>query len=162
MTITRRKSTVHATVSPILAKKLDEGTESEKYSSQSDLVSIALTEYFVREEMREHEKKMAQLYQVLIQHDEGRALVGKIRLSTQEKIASYIKAGNALSELGEYEEAKKCFAKAKALDENWQPEQPKKSGRITYASKKEREEECLKEMCPEPRELTPEEKKDRS
>lgn len=116
MAITRRKITVNATVSPILAKKLDEGVESEKYSSQSDAVSIALTEHFVREEQREKEKKMAELYSVLIQHKEGRALLEEVPRTPKERVEALTKAGIALVEAGRYEEAKECFAKAKELE----------------------------------------------
>lgn len=116
MAITRRKVTVNATVSPILAKKLDDGVSSEKYSSQSDAVSIALAEHFVREEQREKEKKMAELYSVLIQHKEGRELLDEVPRTPKERAEALTKAGIAHVEAGEYEEAKKCFAKAKELE----------------------------------------------
>jgi metal-responsive CopG/Arc/MetJ family transcriptional regulator len=116
MAITRRKSTVNATVSPYLAKRIDEGVESEDYSSQSDIVSIALAEHFVREEQREKEKKMAELYSILIQHEEGRKLLNEVPRTTKEKVEALTKAGIAHVEAGEYEEAKKCFAKAKELE----------------------------------------------
>ena len=155
--VVRRKIQVNTTVSPVLAKKIDEGVESEKYSSQSDLVSIALTEHFIREEQQEHEKKMEKLYSVLINNDRGIELLNEVPRTAKEKAEALTKAGIAHVEAGEYEEAKRCFARAKQL-ESGQPVNPPR-GRITYASKKEREEECLKEMCPEPRELTPEEKR---
>ena len=159
--IVRRKIQVNATVSPILAKKIDAGVESEKYSSQSDLVSIALAEHFVHEDQREYEKKMSELYSVLIKYDEGKALLDEVPRTTQEKVDAYMKAGNALTELGEYEDAKKYFEKAKTLESGQleQPKKPGRPGRITYPSRKEREEECLEEMCPEPRELTEDEKR---
>ncbi|WP_269851186.1 hypothetical protein [Methanosarcina horonobensis] len=39
---------------------------------------IALAEHFVREEQREKEKKMAELYFVLIQHKEARELLKEV------------------------------------------------------------------------------------
>ncbi|MDQ1251007.1 MAG: hypothetical protein QG646_76 [Euryarchaeota archaeon] len=137
MAITRRKVTVNATVSPILAKKLDEGVESEKYSSQSDAVSIALAEHFVREEQREKEKKMYELYSVLIQYKEGRKLLDEVPRTPKERAEALTKAGIAHVEAGEYEEAKKCFAKAKELG-NEQPLEQKKNQR-------EKEEEYMGE-----------------
>ena len=116
MAITRRKSTVNVTVSPILAKKIDEGVTSEKYSSQSDIVSIALAEHFVHEDQHEKEKKVAQLYQILVEHEEGRVLLDEVPRTAKEKADALTKAGIAHVEAGEYEEAKKCFAKAKELE----------------------------------------------
>lgn len=114
--LVRRKVQVNATVSPILAKKLDEGVEAETYSSQSDAVSIALAEHFVREEQRVKEKKMAELYSVLIQHKEGRELLDEVPRTPKERAEALTKAGIALVEAGRYEEAKECFAKAKELE----------------------------------------------
>lgn len=115
-TIVRRKVQINSTVSPYLAKELDAGLESEDYSSQSDAVSIALAEHFVRKEQREKEKKMAKLYSVLIQHEEGRKLLEEVPRTPKERAEALTKAGIAHVEAGEYEEAKKCFTKAKELE----------------------------------------------
>jgi metal-responsive CopG/Arc/MetJ family transcriptional regulator len=112
----RRKIQVNSTISPILAKKLDEGVEAETYSSQSDAVSIALAEHFVREEQRQKEKKMAELYSVLIQREEGRELLDEVPRTPKEIADALTKAGIAHVEAGEYEEAKKCFAKVRELE----------------------------------------------
>jgi len=107
---------LNTTVSPRIGKQVDDLTTTGEFSSQSDLVSVALTEFFVREEQREHEKKMAQLYQVLVEHEEGRALLDEVPRTAKEKADALTKAGIAHVEAGEYEEAKKCFAKAKELE----------------------------------------------
>ncbi len=122
--VTRRKVQINSTVSPYLAKELDEGMESEDYSSQSDAVSIALAEHFVRKEQRHIEKKMAELYSVLIQHKEGRKLLDEVPRTPKEKAEALTKAGIALVEAGRYEEAKECFAKAKELESQDIPKKP--------------------------------------
>ena len=155
--VTRKKPQVNATLPPILVEKIDEGVKKKKYTSASEAVSVALSEHFTREEIRENEWKLYKIYEVLIEHPEGREILGQFEKTKEEKKDALIRAGIAHVEAGEYEEAKRCFARAKELDSG-QPANPPR-GRITYASKKEREEECLEEMCPEPRELTPEEKR---
>lgn len=89
-----------------------------EFSSQSDIVSFALTQFFVREEQREKEKKMAELYSILIQHKEGRELLEEVPRTPKERAEAFTKAGIALVEAGEYEEAKKYFAKAKELEDS--------------------------------------------
>lgn len=44
----RKKVTVNATISPYLVKKMDKLIEDEEFSSSSDLISIAVTEFLVR------------------------------------------------------------------------------------------------------------------
>jgi Arc/MetJ-type ribon-helix-helix transcriptional regulator len=133
-------------------KQVDDLVESGKFSGQSNIVETALTEFFIREEQHEHEKKMEKLYSVLINNYRGIELLNEVPRTAKEKAGALTKAGIAHVEAGEYEEAKRCFARAKQL-ESGQPANPPR-GKITYASKKEREEECLEEICPEPRKLT--------
>lgn len=151
--ITRRKVQINSTVSPYLAKELDEGLESDDYSSQSDAVSIALAEHFIRKEQREKERKMAELYAVLIKNKEGRCLLDEVPRTQIERADALTKAGIALVEAGHYEEAKKCFAKAKKLEAISENERPK---HIIYNPQKEKE-ECMEAISSEPRELTQEE-----
>lgn len=115
--IVRRKVQVNATLSPILAKKIDEGVESEKYSSQSDLVSMALTEYFVREEIREYQDRLVTVYQKLLDDETGRKLLKEMPGDKTIQIEALKKKGVACVELGDLEEAMKCFTKAKELEE---------------------------------------------
>ncbi|WP_048141383.1 hypothetical protein [Methanosarcina horonobensis] len=61
---------------------------------------------------------MAEPYSVLIQHEEGRKLLNEVPRTTKEKIEALTKAGIAHVEAGEYEEAKKCFAKPKNSKRN--------------------------------------------
>lgn len=118
--IIRRKVQVNATLSPILAKKIDEGVESEKYSSQSDLVSMALTEYFVREEIREYQDRLVTVYQKLLEDETGRKLLKEMPGDKTTQIEALKKKGVACVELGDLEEAMKCFARAQELEEEMQ------------------------------------------
>lgn len=154
---TRRKPQVNATLPPILVEKIDEGLKRKKYTSASEAVSVALSEHFTREEIRENEWKIYKIYEILIEHPEGQAILNEFEKTKEDKKDAWIRAGIAHVEVGEYEEAKICFAKAKAIESGQSIEKLKNSGRINYASQKEREEECLKKICPEPRALTAEE-----
>ena len=68
---------------------------------------------------------MAELYSVLVEHGEGRALLDEVPRTAQEKAEALNKAGIAHVEAGEYGEAKKCFAKAKELEGKEQEGLPK-------------------------------------
>ncbi|WP_158024155.1 hypothetical protein [Methanosarcina horonobensis] len=50
---------------------------------------IALAEHFVREEQREKEKKMAELYFVLIQHKEARELLKEVSRTPKKSRSTY-------------------------------------------------------------------------
>lgn len=121
----RRKISLSTSLSPKIGKMIDNAMEGDDYASQSDLIQVALTTYFTLEEQRERERKMARLYEVLIRHPEGQAVLREVQQSTQEKIDACVRAGNALTELGEYEEAQKYFAKAKELESGQPLEQEK-------------------------------------
>jgi Arc/MetJ-type ribon-helix-helix transcriptional regulator len=114
--VTRRKPQVNATLPPILVEKIDEGVNKKKYTSASEAVSVALSEHFVREEIRENEWKLYKIYEVLIEYPEGRAVLNEFKRTKEDKKDALIRAGIAHVEAGEYEEAKKCFAKAKELE----------------------------------------------
>lgn len=98
--VTRRKVALNTTVSPRIGKQIDALAETGEFSSQSDIVSVALTEFFVREERRGHEKRMALLYSVLIEHGEGRKLLDETPRTDKEKVEAYTRAGIAHVEAG--------------------------------------------------------------
>lgn len=75
---------------------------------------------------------MAELYSVLIPHDEGRKLFNEVPRTPKERAEALTKAGIALVEAGRYEEAKECFAKAKELEGKDTPQkQEKQTGKKT-------------------------------
>lgn len=103
----RKKETICATVSPYTKKQVDMLVESGEFSSMSDLVSVAITEFLTKYNA---EKQKALTQAPIIQKEPNK----------QEE------------------------------------PQGKKPEWIVYDHQKERE-ECLRKLCPNPRELTPEE-----
>lgn len=91
--------------------------ESGEYASQSDLIQIALTEYFVREEIREYQNKLINVYTKLLEDENGRKLLMNIPYDKSTQVEALKKRGMACVELGDLDEAMKCFAKAKELEE---------------------------------------------
>ena len=148
-----RKVSLSTSISPKIGKKIDNAMDGGDYASQSDLLQIALSEYFTREEIREHQDKLITVYQRLLEDDEGRRLLKDWPKDKATQIEALKKKGIVCVELGDLDEAMRCFAKAKGLESNPAPGIPE---RIVYNPQKEKE-ECLNAICPEPRELTPEE-----
>lgn len=103
MAQTRRKVGLNTTVSPSVGKQVDDLAMTGEFSSQSNIVEIALTEFFVRREQREHESKMARLYSTLAKTDEGRKLLEEIPTTDKEKAEALTRAGVAHVEAGEIE-----------------------------------------------------------
>jgi Arc/MetJ-type ribon-helix-helix transcriptional regulator len=90
----KKKENVTITLSPYLKKQLDQMVESGDFSSMSDLATMALTEFIGK---YNQEQKASSKTSAPISID-------------------IIKTGISLVEAGEYEEAKKYFAKAKELE----------------------------------------------
>ncbi|WP_048180558.1 tetratricopeptide repeat protein [Methanosarcina siciliae] len=112
----RRKTTISVGLSPWVIQNLDRSLKDEKYAGQSDLVSIALIEHFIREEIRERDEKLIAIYQMLLQTDEGKKALSGMQIKERDKIEALKKKGIACVELGDLDEAMKCFAKAKELE----------------------------------------------
>lgn len=85
------------------------------YSSQRDAVLIALAEHFVREEQREKEKKMAELYFVLIQHKEARELLKEVSRTPKKRAEALTKAGIAWLKPGDMKKQKSVLQKLRNL-----------------------------------------------
>jgi Arc/MetJ-type ribon-helix-helix transcriptional regulator len=80
----RKKETICATVSPYTKKKVDELVESGEFSSMSDLVSVAITEFLtkylaekqqsgriVHESQKEENEKIRTKIQTIKKEDEN-------------------------------------------------------------------------------------------
>jgi Arc/MetJ-type ribon-helix-helix transcriptional regulator len=148
----RRKISLSTSLSPKIGTKIDNAMEAGGYASQSDLLQIALTEYFTREEIREYQDKLIAVYQKLVKEEEGRKLLDGIPKDLATRIEALKKKGMACVELGEFDEAEKCFAKAKELESGKSTEQKKNTQnprKIEYKSLKDEnddEEEILEEF----------------
>jgi Arc/MetJ-type ribon-helix-helix transcriptional regulator len=133
----RRKVALSTSISPKIGKRIDNAMESGDYASQSDLLQIALSEYFTREEIREHQDKLIAVYRRLLEDDEGRRLLKDWPKDKATQIESLKKKGMACVELGDLDEAMKCFAKAKELESQDLPkkpdEQPGKKSQVLFS-----------------------------
>jgi len=116
----RRKTTISVGLSPWVIKNLDNSLKDEKYSGQSDLVAIALTEHFLLEEIRSRDEKLIEIYTALLQSDEGKKILAKMQKSKRETIEAMKKRGVACVDLGDLDEAIKWFTRAKELEEKEQ------------------------------------------
>ena len=116
MAQTRRKTTISVGLSPWVIENIDRSLKEEKYAGQSDLVSIALTEHFLMEEIRRRDEKLVEIYHMLLQSEEGKAILSGMQKNTLETIDALKKRGVTCVELGDLDEAMKCFAKAKELE----------------------------------------------
>lgn len=112
----RRKVSISTSMSPKIGQKLDSAMATGDYSSQSDLLQIALSEYFVREEIREYQDKLVDVYQRLLEDDAGLVLLKGLPKDKTTQIEALKNRGIACVELGDLDEAMKCFAKAKELE----------------------------------------------
>lgn len=116
MATQRRKTTISVGLSPWVIRNIDRSLNDEKYAGQSDLVSIALTEHFLLEEIRTRDEKLIEIYQAMLQSDEGKKILSMMQKNEQETVSALKKRGLACVELGDLDEAMKCFEKAKELE----------------------------------------------
>lgn len=149
----RRKTTISVVLSPHLVDKIDKAVQEEKYAGQSDLVSIALTEHFFKEELKLNENDLIYILEIALDDEDFRNKLQTLSKYPKTRIEALKQKALACAKLGEFDEATENLAKAKELEERQETGTPE---RIVYDHQKEKE-ECLKAICPEPRELTPEE-----
>lgn len=143
----RKKESINATVSPSLKKEVVEAVERGDYSSMSDAVSQGLTLLFGRER-----KKTIPAQE---QHmGEERATYTDIGQFERE---IWKQKGITFQKMGRLEDAIKCFDKALGINPE-RVNETKNRESIIYDHQKEKE-ECMRKLCPNPRELTPEEAK---
>lgn len=116
----RRKLPLNLTISPSLVIRINQEVESEKYSSQSDLVTIALTEFFVNKDRREHDQKIIGIYEKLLEDSNGREALSSIPHTPADQIEAMKKRGVSCVDLGDLDEAIKWFTRAKELEEKEQ------------------------------------------
>lgn len=121
----RIKKTISAGVSPYVLENIDKALQRKEYAGQSDLISIALIEHFEKEEIKKRDEKLIEVYQALLQSEEGKRILSTIKISEHEEIEALKKRGIACVELGDLDEAIKWFTKAKEL-ESIQPSEQKK------------------------------------
>lgn len=114
----RRKVSLSTSISPKIGQRIDSAMDEGGYASQSDLLQIALSEYFTRDEIRKHEEKMIKVYERLLIDDEGRKLIEEMPQDITTQIESLKKKGVACVELGDVEGATECFAKARELEKS--------------------------------------------
>lgn len=149
----RRKTTISVVLSPHLVDKIDKAVQEEKYAGQSDLVSIALTEHFFKEEQKLKEDDLIFLLEIALDDEDFRNKLQTLSKDPKTRVEALKQKALACAKLGEFDEAAENLAKAKELESKPETNIPE---RIVYDHQKEKE-ECLKAICPEPRELTPEE-----
>lgn len=113
----RRKISTSIALSPWASEYVDQWKELG-FTGMSDLVQQALTEHRIHAEMREYKDKLMQVYEALLKTDTGRDLLKAIPKTQESKIQALKEKGMAHVELGELNEAMKCFEEAKKLEEN--------------------------------------------
>ncbi|WP_440953871.1 ribbon-helix-helix domain-containing protein [Methanosarcina sp. Mfa9] len=100
MDIQYKKEKISATVSPYIKKQVDELVKNKEFSSVSDLVSTALTEFLVKynqkthpcnqksvQEMKETPDTLPELIRIIMENEEGRKIV--------EDMFKKMKSGNS-------------------------------------------------------------------
>ena len=112
----RRKTTISVGLSQHVVKGIDKSLEEGEYSGQSDLVQVALTEHFLIEDYRKREDKLMSVYRALLKTDEGRQALLELPQDRASKIKALKDKGMACVELGDLDEAMKCFEQAKELE----------------------------------------------
>lgn len=128
MATSRKKDSINATVSPSLRKRVEEVVDNKEFSSLSDVVSQALTQFFEKRDAGKSIKNIA-----------SKRVVHEHRETDQFEREIWKHKGLTLQKMGRLEEAIECFDMALGVE--------------LYKEKGE----CMKTICPEPRELTLEE-----
>ncbi len=113
----RRKITISVSMSPLLVEKIDKELETEKYASQSDLMSIAVAEHFVKEDLELIDGSI-DLFLTTVLSDENylKKLLDMISDNQKFRISALRRKAKACIELGEFDEALICLNKTKELE----------------------------------------------
>lgn len=110
----QRKPTLSITLSPEIVGYVDR--VKDQYMGQSGLAEAALVEFRAMEEMRCYRDKLMIVYEKLLENDVGRTFLEEMPSSKFIKIEALRKKGMACVELGDLDEAMKCFEQAKDLE----------------------------------------------
>lgn len=164
----RKKETRSVTLSPYLLEKMDTLVENEEFSSTSDLITIGMSDFLVRYNLKKDEISAMDILVKMLQMPEGKRAFDKISSETKESVQlntfqklplrnlnsegdNYFTFINLLDAYLKTPEGKKAFDK---ITSNTPAVRQAES---TNCITKKDKEAFLREMCPEPRELTPRE-----
>jgi len=115
----RRKITISVSMSPFLVEKIDKETENEKYSSPSDLISIAVAEHLVKEDTGLIDESIDRFLTIFLSDEIClKTLTDTLHTDLKFRISALKKKAKACIELGEFKEAIKCLNQAKDLEAN--------------------------------------------
>jgi len=119
----QKKSTSFA-LSPWIIDRIGKSVREKKYTGQSDIASVALTEHFLLEDIRERDEKLIKIYNILLESEDGRKILSEFTAERDKKIEALNKAGSAMVDLGKYDDAKKYFDEAQRLESPKQKKNP--------------------------------------
>jgi len=113
----RRKVTINFTVSPWIVEKMDSAIEEYNYAGRSDIISIALSEHLLKEDVERIDQSIPLfLSNFLSDYNSRKKILELIPENIWFRISALKKKAKACIELGELDEAQVCLNEAKKLE----------------------------------------------
>lgn len=112
-----RKETRSFGLSPGVINRIEKSVKNGDYTGKSDVANTAFIEHFLLEDQRERDEKLYKIYDLLLENTPCEAILKELQISKPGSIEALKKKGIACVELGDLEEARECFRKAKELEE---------------------------------------------